>query len=757
MDRLLFATALLLGAIAVFWMGSIFVNTDALAFTVTAVIGGVYSIGIIELRQFRYATSTLSKALYATKEKVSIFDEWLDRLDPSLRNAVRLRVEGERVGLPAPVLTPYLVGLLVMLGLLGTFVGMVDTLRGAVIALEGTTELQAIRDGLAAPIKGLGLAFGTSVAGVATSAMLGLMSTLSRRDRMLETRRLDTKIPAIFQDFSLVHSQRETFRALQIQTQALPAVAGKLDAMADKLEHLADTLNKNQDKFHTSVKNIYSEFAASVNKTTKENLAESIRLAGETIKPVVQDTMTGITEETQNVHRLLILTAKENLTEFSRLFADRSEEVAKSWKAGLETHNNSNGALIERMSSAFDAFRGQFEHMAESMLESLNKTAASFLKRQEVDDRNRLDLWADSLGKAQKEGASHLTDVSKTFTNELKQVTDIHQASFKTATQDFLSMSSSLTSQWRKAGENTLSQQEELSESLKETVRELAAGTQTTTEQMHNEMTGLLKSSEDLILSRTKTEEAWLDGHSNRMDTLTATLRTELGALRDDEERRGQAAVERIANLESAFASHLATLGKALEAPMTRLIQTASEAPRAAAEVIEQLRKEVSKSIERDNHLLKEHRRIIEELDILTTSLALTSTEQHKAIEQLVNASRRMLEDVGHRFTDHVGTEVSNFSDIAETFAGSAVEIASLGDAFSTAVNLFNESNGNLIENLTRIEESLDKTTSRSDDQLGYYVAQAREIIDHCMLSQNEIFEELRQLRTKNEMNLEAD
>jgi len=44
--------------------------------------------------------------------------------------------------------------------LLGTFLGMVVTLNGAVIALEGTTDLQTMRNTLSAPIKGLGLAFG---------------------------------------------------------------------------------------------------------------------------------------------------------------------------------------------------------------------------------------------------------------------------------------------------------------------------------------------------------------------------------------------------------------------------------------------------------------------------------------------------------------------------------------------------------------------------------------------------------------------
>jgi hypothetical protein len=135
---------------------------------------------------------------------------------------VRLRIEGERIGLPGPALTPYLVGLLVMLGMLGTFLGMVVTLNGAVFALEGTTDLQAIRSALAAPIKGLGLAFGTSVAGVAASAMLGLISALSRRERMLTAQLLDTRIATVLRGFSLAHQRQEDLPGAAVASPGLP-------------------------------------------------------------------------------------------------------------------------------------------------------------------------------------------------------------------------------------------------------------------------------------------------------------------------------------------------------------------------------------------------------------------------------------------------------------------------------------------------------------------------------------------------------
>ena len=123
-----------------------------------------------------------------------------------------------------------------MLGMLGSFLGMVVTLNGAVIALESTTDLQTIRAALAAPVKGLGLAFGTSVAGVAASAMLGLISALCRRERLVTGQRLDTKIATVLRGFSLTHQRQETFKALQSQSQALPEMVDKLQAMMAQME-----------------------------------------------------------------------------------------------------------------------------------------------------------------------------------------------------------------------------------------------------------------------------------------------------------------------------------------------------------------------------------------------------------------------------------------------------------------------------------------------------------------------------------------
>ncbi|MFT6274451.1 MAG: hypothetical protein ACJAZ0_000540 [Halioglobus sp.] len=691
MNRLFFIAAFLLGASAVIWMASTFVGTNNLALAVTLVIACVYVIGFMELVQFRAATSTLCEGLAELPEVMSNgiqLERWQERLHPSLRNAVAQRIEGERVGLPAPVITPYLVGLLVMLGLLGTFVGMVETLSGAVIALEGTTELQAIRAGLAAPINGLSVAFGTSVAGIAASAMLGLISTLTRRDRMLATRVLDGKISTVFRCFSLAHNRQETYKALQIQTQALPDVAEKLTSVAQQLslasEQLSHTLIASQKQFNESAQRSYTELAASVDTSLKTSLADSGRLAGESIKPVVEQAMAEMSREAQASHQILTQTAQRQLESLAATFSSTSEAVSAAWQSGLGAHAESNEKLVRSVGDSLNSVTEKFEGTANSLLESFGELSSVWTKQQELADVARLELWGASLTESQQLAAVELNEVARQFTGELVKSTQVQQISLQSATATFESMSGAVTAQWEGAGE--------------------------------------------------------------QIAQLNANLKAGLDSLRDTEEQRGTAAVERLGALEVVVAKHLAALGKEMEAPMVRLIETASETPKAAAEVIGRLRDEVSNNIERDNQLLEERQRIMQQLDSLSCSLEQTSQGQREALENMVSSCAGLLQKIGDRFDQQVASQVEEMSGAADNFSGSATEMASLGEAFTVAVNLFTESNGKLMESLSGIEQSLENANTRSDEQMNYYVAQARQIIDQSMASQREIFDELRKL-----------
>ncbi|MBY6335944.1 hypothetical protein HT682_24910, partial [Escherichia coli] len=57
---------------------------------------------------------------------------------------------------------------------------------------------------------------------------------------------------------------------------------------------------------------------------------------------------------------------------------------------------------------------------------------------------------------------------------------------------------------------------------------------------------------------------------------------------------------------------------------------------------------------------------------------------------------------------------------------------------------------------LQQVDETLAKSIARSDEQLAYYVAQAREVIDLSLLSQKQIVEDLQRLANERSAQVEA-
>src|SRR5690606_9548173 len=83
----------------------------------------------------------------------------------------------------------YLVGLLVFLGLLGTFWGLLRTIGSisdTIQALDpgsgdASSMLDALKQGLAAPLAGMGTAFSSSLFGLAGSLVLGFLDLQAGR------------------------------------------------------------------------------------------------------------------------------------------------------------------------------------------------------------------------------------------------------------------------------------------------------------------------------------------------------------------------------------------------------------------------------------------------------------------------------------------------------------------------------------------------------------------------------------------------
>ncbi len=1075
----------LAGLAVVGWIGMGYAGNNPLALAVTLLIGVCYLAGALELLRYQQATSALKRALSALSEAPGNLATWLDQLPQGLRNAARLRIEGERAGLPGPALTPYLVGLLVLLGMLGTFLGMVVTLRGTGLALESATDLAAIRASLAAPVKGLGFAFGTSIAGVASSAMLGLLAALCRRERVRAAQLLDSKAATTLRVYSQGYQREESFKLLQRQAEvmqrqaeAMPTLVDKLQAMMSDMarqnQALSDRHMASQDAFQGKAEAAYSRLATVMEQSMKESVSQSARSAGAALQPVVEATMASLSRETATLQDTVTQAVQRQLEGLTSGFQATTSNVAGIWNQALAGQQRASEALSQDLRASLDHFAQTFEQRSAALLDSvssrLEESSGSMsqawtqaLSRQEQAseklagdnlqaltaaaasfeqhsasllrtlnqshtvlqtelasrDQQRLAAWTETLGAmgatlrqeweqsgaqaaerqeaisatlaqtvrditAQAEVQAKLLEgvsarmeaaasgVSQQWTDALarqeqtgaKLADDNRQALAAAAatfeqhsaallqtldqshtqlqaalasrdqerlaawTGTLTAMAATLSQEWQQAGADTVARQQAASDTLAQTARDIAAQTQAqagllesvsarletaatgvtqawteaqarqeqanaklagdnqqaletaaaafeqhsaallqTLEQSHAGLQQALASRDQerlaawtgtLTAMAAKLGQEWeqagtqaalrqLEVNDTLAQTardLTAQTQAQAGLLENVSARREtaatggtQAGTEAQARQEqanaklagdnqqaleaaaAAFEQHSTALLQTLELSQTalqdalaskdearleawtgklgaiadslrveweqtsnytanqqqqicdtlaitaqdisaqtqasahdtmaeigRLVQAASEAPRAAAEVIGELRQKLSDSMERDNDMLEERNRLLETLGTLLDAVNHTAAEQRTAVDALVSSSAELLDRVGTQFTEQAQSETAKLAEVAAQVASGAVEVASLGESFAVAVQLFGESNDKLVAHLQRIEAALDKSIARGDEQLAYYVAQAREVVDLSMVSQKQIIENLQQL-----------
>lgn len=653
MSRLFFVLAFAIGLAVVAWIGQGFLGSDRLALSVTGIIAVVYVLGFAELTGFRRTTRQLAERLGQAPDHREQLEGWLSGLPEPVQFAVQKRIDGHFAALPSPQLTPYLVGLLVMLGLLGTFAGMIVTLSGAASALDGSTDLSAIRSALAAPIAGLSLAFGTSIAGVAASAMLGLASTLSRRERLQVSRQLDKTLRQRLHHLSADYQRQQTLQALETQAGALPRMASAMEAMTARMEQLGQqlehSLTRNQQEFHSTVGTHYQTLADSVAQSLEKALDSSTRLAADRIEPIVTEVMGKLRQDAGELQQHWSANTQQQLADLAEGFQKTTSEAGERWQQNL---------LAQQQASAAD--RQALQETSETTLLKLSE---------------QLEHAADQAAHTWQTGAAQQQQSAENLITNLRDTLQDYQSRFR-----------------------------------EESAR-LAS----------NQQQGL--------------------------DTLIAGIREQLSALRVQETAHSEAATERLAQLEATASRHLTELGAGLEAPMTRLIETASETPKAAANVIAQLQREMARNSERENELLAERQRLVQELDSLLESQRGNADSQRQAVDALISGAGDTLTGISERFNTLIQAQSQQLGKLGDDLTGSSQEVGALSDAFLQAVELFSASNTQLQESLTNIQKALDSASSRHDEQLAYYVAQAREVIDLSVSSQKDVIDAAAALR----------
>jgi hypothetical protein len=169
-----------------------------------ALIGAVLLIGII--LSFRQVIRLYPEVAWVNSFRISDPGLAVERQHPTLLAPMAAILGGERTGRmtisqqtmrhlldsiatrldEARDISRYMTGLLVFLGLLGTFWGLIETVGSVGKVIEGLkvggdagSLFDTLKEGLAAPLSGMGISFSSSLFGLAGSLILGFLDLQS--------------------------------------------------------------------------------------------------------------------------------------------------------------------------------------------------------------------------------------------------------------------------------------------------------------------------------------------------------------------------------------------------------------------------------------------------------------------------------------------------------------------------------------------------------------------------------------------------
>jgi hypothetical protein len=185
----------------------------------------------------------------------------------------------------------YLIGLMIFLGLLGTFWGLLETVgavSGVIAGLSTATDVSTLfndlQTGLKAPLSGMGTAFGTSLFGLAGSLVLGFLDLQAGRAQNRFYNELEEWLSSL--------TRLSSGGPVSDGDQPIPAyIQALLEQTADNLENLQRTMARAEDS-RSSGNQALASLADRLTQLTEQMRAEQnlmVRLAESQmeLKPVL--------------------------------------------------------------------------------------------------------------------------------------------------------------------------------------------------------------------------------------------------------------------------------------------------------------------------------------------------------------------------------------------------------------------------------------------------------------------------------------
>lgn len=767
-----------LGMGIVWRTASYYAGADPLAFWLVVAMGLGLAAGLVELSLRARAALQLHEEVRALPATPS--DATVDATSPTLRAFLRARIEhAPAPGQPA-LLTPYLIGLLVMLGLLGTFMGLFETLRGAGQALTASSDLSALRAGLADPMSGLTRSFGSSAAGVCTSAMLGLAAVFARRQEGRTSRAVHEYCTGPLRTLSPLRRQLAALDRLNVQGEAWPTAAQTLQGVANQLDQLASRWEQAHAQAVRDTRSAWEQSAQQLGAQLQTAARQAAASTRETVVPLIDGAFSDLHK--QSAEHLSELRTALRADQAARREADgamRKEQTRDLREARTETESqlaSLRQASTDQLAGLQDAARAVAQQSASAANELAEQVRTAAQARQEREDaqlqtlRSATELFertaqeqAHAAAERWQQWVERMDSLQEAASQadgaRLEQVKDVAQALQAQLAERSDAISRQL-SQRAELDAAQASQAHAAFEQLEGSARAMQEQGASQVERW-TELTERAQAAQQQALQQwQQAQHAHADALAGQAERLAAQTAEQAERVARASETQVRDVTEALAQQAESSASAQQQASEAQQAGLDALLETlraqSGQLDGALGRQAELLEATLSSQTERlaeaEDTLRKGHESTVQALRESLTAQAERLQATEAGLQQIhETAAERLAEQLsGHarQLGDGLGASDKLIQDAAETLKASSVEMGAVAEMFAAAVDRQRDAAQTWLDSLGEIEGVVEQAgRGAAADALGDQLASTQEVFARQLQFQRELFDQLRVLR----------
>lgn len=775
-------------------------RTDWVALTLVALIGLGLLVGIVEHLRRQARVERLRAALSGLPPECGPgFTP-----PPALVDWFTAARAGRPAPPPAISATGYLLGAVIMLGMLGTFLGLVQTMAGARALMHDAPDTAALRSGLATPLSGLVRAFGTSVAGIAASVTLGLSALIVRRHERSVRQAILDYIAQAYAAFTPTGRELRALESVADAAASLPAAAEALNAAAARLDGVRTQIAESTTQASVSV-TAAAEHAGQAASRAATDAAEAAAAAlvnatgalerrlGEVMAHSEQAAVR-LAERTSDAAATAIGAHLEALGERLDAHAENRKAVEDEHLVAVRATLGESAQIFERrqqaqlaavadtLAASANAARGQTEHISARLTEEFT-TLAQGLARQAQAQTQALDALINRLGSTEEVRVQSLDA-------RAADQAEAHSAAIDRAVEAMRQQHARQIEALRAEGEALRAREAALAERMAavEASRgeRIAAGQHALLEALRDNADARREAEKHTLAQLTATiaqqtaaaRDELTDlrhAHAQLIDRLAQAEADRLERLAADEARRGEALTDAMQAAESRYAAaeqarlHGATaqtealreaseeVVRSLQAPVQAILDRLEGASLTLAAAERQRGAELSDRLDA----------VVGQVQAMASRIDRAETQRATALEStlaglgealaafdgaavmarmdaLVARLDSQQATVGERLTG-AGALVNTGAELLQS---GGAELSAVAEMFATAVDSYRQASERSLTALVSVEQALARQDGESASLLRAYLDQTREIFGGAMRFQEELFKELRALRS---------